>query len=241
MQPSLQHTQVLSKLLGIARRPSLALQLLRGTAAGVEHIDALSGLGLVTLVDVGANRGQFSLVARHLYPKLKIIAFEPLDEAARQYERVVGTRGVVLHRRALGSAEGTRAFYVTDRTDSSSLLSPGVGQREAYGVSFSRRVDVGVARLDEVLDSKDLSGPVLMKIDVQGGEHDVIRGSAALLPSIAYVYVELSFVELYDSQHLAGEVVALMHSEGYALRGVYNVSHTRAFGATQADFLFARS
>lgn len=238
--PSL-NTSLLSKLFSIACRPSLAMQLLRGTAAGVEHIKALSGLGLRTLLDVGANQGQFSLVARYLYPEVRIVAFEPLEEASRQYEHVVGTKAVVLHRIALGDTEGTRVFYVTDRADSSSLLMPGRNQENAYGVAVARRAEVKVERLDRMLNADDLAGPVLMKIDVQGGELAVLRGSGDLLRAIDYVYVEVSFVELYESQCLAGEVVAYMQDEGYQFRGVYNVSFTTDFGATQADLLFVRS
>lgn len=49
-----------------------------GVAASVEHYH-LRSRGYNTIIDVGANRGQFSLFARHYYSHAMIYAFEPLD------------------------------------------------------------------------------------------------------------------------------------------------------------------
>jgi hypothetical protein len=48
-----------------------------GVAASIEHEGALSGLGVRTVVDIGANLGQFSLLAPVLYHGARIYAFEP--------------------------------------------------------------------------------------------------------------------------------------------------------------------
>lgn len=51
-------------------------------AAGVEHAGVLRNLGAVkTVVDIGANRGQFALVARHAFPQTYIVSTEPLRES----------------------------------------------------------------------------------------------------------------------------------------------------------------
>ena len=54
--------------------------MVHGVFAAVEHNPVLIGRFL-TLVDIGANRGQFSLAFRALNPKAKIYAFE---ESARR-------------------------------------------------------------------------------------------------------------------------------------------------------------
>ena len=51
-------------------------------AAGVEHARVLRNLGPVgTVVDIGANRGQFALAARHCFADARIVSFEPLPAA----------------------------------------------------------------------------------------------------------------------------------------------------------------
>ena len=74
-------TRKLIKAIAILFRPPLWAPLLRGTAAGTEHIRALRHLKMGTCLDVGANTGQFSVLVRHMFPDADIIAFEPLPEA----------------------------------------------------------------------------------------------------------------------------------------------------------------
>ena len=51
-------------------------------AAGVEHAVVLRQLaGCLTVVDIGANRGQFALAARQCFPAARIVSCEPLPAA----------------------------------------------------------------------------------------------------------------------------------------------------------------
>lgn len=211
------------------------------TFAAVEHKSIIKYLRPQTLLDVGANKGQFSLLVRNLLPATEIIAFEPLASEADIFERnFAGDARCKLMRFALSDRAGSAQFHVADRADSSSLLPIGDGQRAAYGMDEAHTLAVEVRRLDEVVTLDQLSGRVLLKIDVQGAEDMVLRGSTALLPHIDLVYLEASFVELYEGQKLAGDVVAQMDGLGYALRSIGSTSNTRHFGATQADLLFSR-
>ena len=57
------------KLLKVTSDPFFVLPLTRGVAAGVEHISILNSLGVCRcIVDIGANRGQFSLAASRVFP-----------------------------------------------------------------------------------------------------------------------------------------------------------------------------
>lgn len=232
----------LAKFVALLKRPAFVGAVLRhGTAAAVEHTDAIAWSRARTLLDIGANKGQFSLAFRSLKPGARIIAFEPLPEAADRFTRVFhGDERVSLHRLALAEANGRKQFHVADRQDSSSLLAPGQGQHQAYKVGPSALIEVEVRRLDQVIDPADLAGPVMMKIDVQGGELAVLKG-CSFLDRIEEIYVELSFVELYDGQPLIDEVYGYLIEQGFRLRGTFNQSVTRQFGATQVDCLFVRA
>ena len=57
-----------------------------GVAATTEHIPVLMSLNNVnTIIDIGANKGQFTLAARYVYSKSRIISFEPLIEPAETF------------------------------------------------------------------------------------------------------------------------------------------------------------
>jgi FkbM family methyltransferase len=206
----------------------------------VEHIDAIERLSPKTLIDVGANKGQFSLLARYLFPEIEIHAFEPLESERVLYQSVL-SEPVKIYSMALGATAGEATFFVASRADSSSLLQPGTAQQAAYGVTTMRSITVPVARLKDVLDISILPRPILLKLDVQGGELEVLKGAENLLLLVDTVYCETSFVQLYENQPLANEIASYLIERGFALSGVFNQSVTRKFGATQADFLWQKT
>ena len=79
-----------------------------------------------------------------------------------------------------------------------------------------------------------------MKLDVQGFELQALKGCEAYFPYINWIYVECSFVELYEGQALAHEVIDELRLKGFVLMGVYNMSYDSNGQAIQADFLFKR-
>ena len=62
---------------------------------------------------------------------------------------------------------------------------------------------VKVKPLDHILTPDELKKTTLLKIDVQGFEIEVLKGCNALINKISYIYVECSFLELYQGQALA--------------------------------------
>jgi FkbM family methyltransferase len=234
------------KLMRILQNGYYARVLLRHkVAAGVEHTHLLEGLcsgGLKTIVDIGANRGQFALVARRCFPEAKIYSFEPLREAALIFRRVFATDPhVVLYQLAIGPRNEDRVIHVSRADDSSSLLPIAALQNNLFpGTEEKEQRKVTVLRLDEVLFREDIEGPALLKIDVQGFEEEVLEGCQALLPCFSHVYIECSFVELYGGQALAHEIISFLSSYGFHLSGIYNLYYDKKGVAIQGDFMFER-
>jgi len=225
------------KYLTAGSKPAFWAALAKGVMPAVEHIQAIKTLHPKTLIDVGANKGQFSLIARYLFPDIEIHAFEPLEKERSLFSSVVHGN-TKLYPVALAAETSTREFFVASRRDSSSLLRIGTAQKMAYGVEHDSTQTVSVVRFSDILNGTDLSRPVLMKIDVQGGELSVLLGAAELLRHVDFIYCEASFVPLYDEQPLASQIVAYLLEKRFCLGGVFNQSVTREFGPTQADFLF---
>jgi FkbM family methyltransferase len=231
---------ILKKYFKTASEPAFWPAIAHGVMPAVEHIEVLRSLSPRTVIDVGANKGQFSLVARYLFPSAQIYAFEPLESERRLYQSVVSAP-IQMHSVAMGAEKGLAKFFVASRGDSSSLLEIGKSQEAAYGVTLSSTTTVGVERLENVIDPEALLAPVLLKLDVQGAELQVLQGAKKLLPLVDAIYCEVSFVELYERQPTAGVIVSFLDRHDFALSGVFNLSLTKQFGPTQADFLFSRN
>jgi FkbM family methyltransferase len=206
--------------------------------AGVEHKAVLSR-PLSTLVDIGANRGQFALAAR-AFSGAKIVSFEPLPEVAKIFMRVFNDDlSVKLHIAAIGEKSETKLIHLSARDDSSSLLEIGEAQSSFFpGTHEVGTLEVTVGALDNFLTKEEIVRPAMLKIDVQGFELQAIVGCKSLIGNFDYVYCECSFVELYKNQKLAGEVITYLYKLGFILTGIYNPSYDHVGNCIQADLLF---
>lgn len=229
----------LSKLVGQGR---YRRGLRTGVAAAIEHEALLKNLTVASLIDVGANIGQFTLVALTVRPQLVVHAFEPLANAAARFEALFnGESNVTLHRVAAGEAEAETIIHVSGRPDSSSLLPISARQNEIFpGTAERSTVNIRVARVDNVLANFDIPEPILVKLDVQGFELSALKGMPNILARAKHVYVEVSFVELYEGQPLASDVIAWLAEQGFDVAGAYNGSKAMDGTSVQIDLLFTR-
>jgi FkbM family methyltransferase len=208
--------------------------------AGSEHRFVLSP-ALATVVDVGANRGQFALAVRHWAPGARVISFEPLPGPAAIFCSVfAGDSNVTLHQVALGPERERRAMHVSGRDDSSSLLPISAAQTSLFpGTEEIASLEVTTGPLGDFVQQDELRAPAMLKLDVQGFEYDALLGCRTMLPLFQWIYCECSFVELYTGQKLAADVVALLAENGFKLAGVHNPSYDAAGRSIQADLLFS--
>lgn len=232
----------IKKLTKILRCPFYISALRNGVAAGVEHRSILSTLNLNTIIDIGANRGQFSLIARKYFPEAKIIAFEPLSEPANMFRRVfISDRLTLLHELAIGPQECNQIIHISRADDSSSLLPITRLQNKTYpGTEEITTRSVFVKPMDSVLIPDEIKAPAFMKIDVQGYEKQVLEGCKSYLSLFSYIYIECSFIELYDGQALAHEIIAYLANYGFILSGIYNLDQDKNGLPVQGDFLFTQ-
>lgn len=227
----------------ILKNPCYRRAFLRhGVAAAVEHEPLLQRIGeeLATVVDVGANRGQFALIAGAYAPKARIYSFEPLVEAIEVFRHVFHEQpNVTVHNYAIGLESSETLMHISQADDSSSLLPISDLQASLFPGTAERSVrSVSVRSLAEAFDTTKIRQPALLKIDVQGYELEVLKGCADLLASFKYVLVEGSYVELYQGQALVDEIITHMDRSGFVLVDRQNLQCNKQKAPVQADFFF---
>ncbi len=130
-------------------------------------------------VDVGANIGVFTIpLARVVGPQGKVLAFEPVPENARRLQENIELnrlKNVHLYRLALSDKAGEVAIHLADDP---ALHSTGeVVQSRATGVAMT----VSATTLDRVWQEAGRPPVSALKIDVEGAELGVLKGSKELL------------------------------------------------------------
>lgn len=215
-----------------------------GELLGVDRQrDWMKGAGIRTVLDVGANSGQFASAVRCVLPAAQIYSFEPIPEVHRQLEKRLGRFGrFQSFCVALGNTSGESTFWQCDFSKSSSLLPMSETHREAFPwTSHSSPKNVRIETLDNHLGLMTLTPTVLLKLDVQGYELGVLEGARELLKKTHYVQVETSFAPLYEGQASFSEVYRLMNEAGFDYAGSTGQMVSPLDGnVMQEDALFRR-
>lgn len=179
--------------------------------ASLEHRE-LPKTSYATVVDIGAHTGQFTLLARELYPEATVHAFEPLPEAAAKFREVFADDPHVrLHEAAIAPTRCDATLYIGSEWDGGSLLPAGGSPRE---------VPVHAAPLEEFVGADEIRSPALLKLDVQGYEHEALVGCRSLLDRFDDVVAELMLIEDRPDQAMAADVIALLRDQGFQFVGI---------------------
>lgn len=181
--------------------------------------DLLLQLRIDCVLDVGANRGQFARELRGIDYDGLIISFEPIgSEFLALKEQFKNDSRWSGYQVALGSREESMSITIPRLTVMSSLLESTVAERGA------RKELVKVRRLDNMLPSlmKDFeSSRVFLKMDTQGYDLDVFRGTSGCIDKIQGIQSELSIQPLYKNMPHYLEVLETYEAAGFDL---YNLS-----------------
>lgn len=201
------------------------------------------GVAPRTVVDVGANVGQFAVASAKLFPYARVYSFEPLPECADELRRnVARLRNVAVYPFALGEEEGSVDFHVNTHSHSSSPLLLAMAHREAFPEAREERtIEVAVSTLDRVFEGVELKRPALIKLDVQGYEAHVIRGGEETLKRADYVVMEVSFRPMYEGERTFVEMAQMMEGYGFRFeRPVGWLAAPKDGEIVQMDALFTR-
>jgi len=201
------------------------------------------GAKIETVIDVGANTGQFSLLVRNLLPTAKIIAFEPIPKChIALNESFKADPNFESYNMALGSESGEIAFEQNQFTPSSSILPLGKAHLQAYPfASKTAQIKVQLGRMDVVLAERTFKGELLVKIDTQGYEAQVIDGANKVIQRASCVIAEVSFKECYIGQVLFDGVYQRLLSLGLTFAGFVDQGLDPTDGSVlQANAIFIR-
>lgn len=235
----------LRKLLTVAgSRVARTAFLKTGVAPSIELRPVLQGLSPELVIDIGANLGQFTLLAMIDWKPREILAFEPLSSAGKKFRKAFGrSPNIVFYQTAIGSEQSEQVMHISRKSDCSSLYPVGALQSDGFpGSDEVGTESVGVAPLELFVSQADLEQRnVLVKIDVQGYELKVLSGLEPILGGLDLILVELSFERLYEGQPLAYDVIGWMTDHGWSIKRVGTASVNSEGRAVQSDFLFGPS
>jgi FkbM family methyltransferase len=198
---------------------------------------------LNTIIDAGANQGQFALMASVFFPEAKIYSYEPLpdiypvlEKNTANYKSQISTFNI-----ALGDKDANIKFYKNNYSHVSSALPiDNKNNHPNYSQSAANEITVPLSTIDTIASSVEIKKPCLLKLDVQGFEKEVINGAKNTLGLIDYILLEMPFYKLYENQPLFNELNALLNEKGFELFLPMDVNYGNDNAIIEIDFLYKR-
>lgn len=196
-----------------------------------------------TVIDVGANLGQFAICASRLLRPEHVVSIEPDRAVANRLQaNLKREKNVEILASAIGDFNGEVDFHVNKDSQVSSILGLGKDRvAEFPGSSVMNTITVPIATLDSLFGDRELVRPILIKIDVQGFEDRVLAGARNLIERVDWILIEVSFADLYDGEQSFTKILRFMEQFDFALVGPVNFHTTPSMKKIiEMDVLFRK-
>ena len=165
----------------------------------------LSGIEPRTIIDVGANIGEFSYFANKKYlGKVKIFAFDPDPITKQCFENNLVGIDASFNLVALSNKSGEEDFYLKTDSADSSLHKPN---------GESIKVKTKIITLDSFFSNLELQQPVLLKMDAEGHEPEVLLGGIETLKRINWISIDAGLERYGKSTSI--EVARILTEQGF--------------------------
>jgi len=224
---------------------SFGLQILRKTHTPLFTLLGLKNVPIRTIIDIGANRGQFARYISTIFPAARIFCFEPLPEPYAELQQwAEHQKGRVV---AINAALGMENLEITmilheDHSPSSSILRTTKITEDLYPQTRKQReIQVQQRTLDEVLSLNDLESHVLIKMDVQGYEDRVMAGGKYVFSQSHACITEISLDTLYQGQANFSGLSSEFSKLGYQYAGNIDQKYGSDGHCVFLDALFVRN
>lgn len=184
-----------------------------------------------TIIDVGAFEGEWSKLARGIWPASHLVMIEPNLASSRVLMEVGKALNARLFGEVLGALDGQAVQFHTMGSGSSVLP-----ERSRLPRSVATR---HLRRADSLL--KNVMSPALLKIDAQGYEINILEGATGFLPAVEAILLEIAIIEINEGAPLFHDVIPFMKSIGFVTYEILEIHRRPLDGAlNQIDIVFVR-
>lgn len=182
------------------------------------------------IIDVGANKGEWTKQVKNIFKNSKFILFEA-NPYCLQFLKDIDNVNICL----LGNENKDNIVFYLDKNN---IVSTGCSIMKELTPYYKDAIELllPMRRLDSILES-DIKIDFL-KIDVQGSEILVLEGCGELLKKIDFILLETNILQYNKNAPMAYDIIKFMDENGFQL---FEISEQHRFNnglLFQADFIF---
>lgn len=149
------------------------------------------------LLDVGANKGDYSALLFEEFPDAKIFAFEPTLTAYKLLKKKLSETTVQIFNIGLGEERATRKIYSYDH-DTGSPHSSVFKEvfTKIHGAKQVQEIDFVCTTIDDFCAEHNITTIDFLKIDTEGSELNTLKGATKMLSMDNIHFIQFEFNEM---------------------------------------------
>jgi FkbM family methyltransferase len=197
----------------------------------------------ITLIDIGSHEGLFTQAINNYCGICSGYLIEPLPNHVISLRRKFRDPKYKIFEYVLSNQEGTIGFEVNEYDQTSSILKLRREMQELSQIKgeLVNTIVCQTTTLDKLLSDESFEEVDLMKIDVQGAEHMVLKGAEKTLSKTSMIWVEVSFKELYENSAVFSDIYYDLTKKGFRLMEIEPGFRGASGELLQGDTLFLKS
>ena len=178
------------------------------------------------IVDVGANRGNWTRTALKYFPQSRFTLFEPQEKMREEVADLLAHPGIEFHCMGAGPVNSSMRLTQHERDDSHTFA---LSSRQAQEFGYPQ-IEVPVVALDDFFEGRDLPKIDILKIDAEGWDLEVLKGAQKIATEADIVLIEASVLNPIFTNTVE-EVITAMSQLGYVLFDITDLNRTAKDGA----------
>lgn len=191
-----------------------------------------------TVIDIGANRGQFASGLRSVGYKGRIVSFEPNRTIHAELKKAAAgdPNWIISDPVALGQKDEVGSLIIPEDSSLASFLP-------SLHATPKRSQSIEIRRLDDLLGPLGVpeTSSIAIKIDVQGFELNVLQGAPKALEKSRALLIEVCLNPTYVDEVDYLEVLGFLKEKGFRAVDFFPVIQRRSLGESyQMDVLLVR-
>jgi FkbM family methyltransferase len=189
------------------------------------------------IIDVGANRGNWTRIAKSVFPDARFLMIEPQEEMKDPLNKLCSEHEALEYVQAgAGRESGTLVQTIYADLVGSSFLPDVSKEKLSDG---TQRVTT-IVTIDELLNVRKSFVPDLVKLDIQGFELQALMGASSIFGKTQVFIMETSLYHFQKGLPVTADCINFMAERGYELYDVTEFTRRPFDGALgQIDLAFA--
>ncbi len=195
------------------------------------------GFSPKVILDGGASVGYWAWQAHKMFMQARIVSIEPnpliIGKLEDMVQKIKNESLALMY--ALGKENGKAVLNIWDNEETK---MSGSSLKDHVQGPPKKSIEVDLKTIDAICEENSIK-PDLLKLDLQGGELDALKGATNILKSVELVIIEFGVLEAYINRTTPYDLMEYFYKRDFILYDIVDLLYRPFDNAlTGGDFFF---